>query len=119
MNYYLGIDVGTGSARAGLFDVNGRLHGHHTEAIQLWRPEADFVEQSSEDIWAAVCSCTQRVVSDAGIETSAILGIGFDATCSLVLLDASGAPVSVDPDGEDSRISLSGWITVPWRKPNL
>lgn len=27
-------------------------------------------------------------------------GIGFDATCSLVVLDAAGGPVSVSPDGE-------------------
>lgn len=103
MKYYLGIDVGTGSARVGLFDINGCLLAHHVEAIQMWRPQADFVEQSSDDIWNAICTCTVAVLSESKIDPAAIGGIGFDATCSLVLVDAAGAPVSVDPDGEDAK----------------
>jgi FGGY-family pentulose kinase len=32
-----------------------------------------------------------------------IRGIGFDATCSLAVLDGAGAPVSVSPDGEPEQ----------------
>ena len=52
-NLFLGIDVGTGSARAGLFTADGRMLGSATHAIKLWKPQPDFVEQSSDDIWAA------------------------------------------------------------------
>lgn len=103
MKYYLGIDVGTGSARVGLFELGGRLLAHHAEPIEMWRPKADFVEQSSDDIWEAICRCSRAVLEVSKIDAQAIEGIGFDATCSLVLLDASGAPVSVDPEGEDAR----------------
>ncbi len=54
MTVFLGIDVGTGSARAGVFDERGRLLGRASEPIEIYRPAEDFVEQSSEDIWRAV-----------------------------------------------------------------
>ena len=50
---YLGIDVGTGSVRVGGFDANGKLRGKGEHPIKIWRPRADYVEQSSEDIWRA------------------------------------------------------------------
>jgi ribulose kinase len=37
---YLGIDVGTGSARAALFDAQGSAHGFGVHEIKVWRPEA-------------------------------------------------------------------------------
>ena len=50
---YIGIDVGTGSARAGVFDASGKMLGQNSQPIKMWKPQADFVEQSSDDIWAA------------------------------------------------------------------
>lgn len=100
---YLGIDVGTGSARAGLFDASGKMLTAAASEIQIWRPQADFVEQSSEDIWRAVCDAVRRTLTDAGAVAGRIRGIGFDATCSLVLLDADDRPVSVSPTGDDQQ----------------
>ena len=51
--FYVGVDVGTGSARAGVFDERGKRVGMASKAIQMWKPQPDFVEQSSDDIWAA------------------------------------------------------------------
>jgi D-ribulokinase len=48
--YFIGVDVGTGSARAGVFDSKGVQKGSASAAIQMWKPAPDFVEQSSEDI---------------------------------------------------------------------
>ncbi|MBK1877649.1 FGGY-family carbohydrate kinase [Pelagicoccus mobilis] len=103
MEYFIGIDVGTGSARAGVFDRKGKLLAHHTEAITMWKPQADFVEQSSDNIWDSISQCVRRVMSDSGVAASDVRGIGFDATCSLVLVDAQGQPVSVSPSGEDAQ----------------
>lgn len=103
MSYYVGIDVGTGSARAGLFDEAGKRIAHHTEAIRMWKPRPDFVEQSSEDIWRCVTTCVKVVLEASGVAAQDVRGVGFDATCSLVLVDADGLPVSVSPTGEDGR----------------
>ena len=56
---FVGVDVGTGSARIGLFTEKGRRLGVARRDITTWTnpgfPEGSF-EQSTEDIWRAVCS---------------------------------------------------------------
>ena len=51
--FYLGVDVGTGSARAGIFDAKGRRVGLGKADIVVFKPKVDFYEHSPEDIWAA------------------------------------------------------------------
>jgi len=102
-SFYLGVDVGTGSVRAALFDAHGVMAASAVEPIQLWKPAPDFVEQSSENIWAMVCVCVKRCLKDAKVSPESIRGIGFDATCSLVALDAQNKPVTVSPSGRDEQ----------------
>ena len=101
--FFLGVDVGTGSARAGVFDETGRLHGAASQAIQLFRPQEDFVEQSSDDIWRACGAAITGALRQAGLGGDRIAGLAFDATCSLVLLDADDAPVTVSPSGRTEQ----------------
>lgn len=101
--FYLGIDVGTGSARAGIFDGKGKMLGAGTQAIRTFRPAEDFVEQSSDDIWSACGLAVRAALSQAGVGGETIVGIGFDATCSLVALDEGDRPVTVSPTGDDAQ----------------
>jgi FGGY-family pentulose kinase len=96
---FLGIDVGTGSARAGLFTAQGRMVGSAAHPIRMWQPRNDFVEQSSDDIWKACGIAIRAALRQAGAKPEAVGGIGFDATCSLVALDAKDKPVSLSPTG--------------------
>jgi D-ribulokinase len=97
---YIGIDVGTGSARAGVFNSRGKRLGMAVRDIKAWRPQPDFVEQSSDDIWAMVCECVAEAMAGAKAEAVHVKGLGFDATCSLVALDAEDKPVTLTPGGE-------------------
>jgi FGGY-family pentulose kinase len=101
--FYLGIDVGTGSVRAGIFDSSGKRRGMGAHPIQLFRPREDFVEQSSDDIWAAAGIAVREALAEAGITGASIAGLGFDATCSLVVLGEGDAPVTVSPTGDDAQ----------------
>ncbi len=100
---YLGIDVGTGSARAGVFDARGIRLGMAQHPIQLWKSGSDVVEQSSEDIWRACCYAVRQALDEAGAASTDVQGIGFDATCSLVVVDGQGTPVTVSPSGRNRR----------------
>lgn len=100
---FLGVDVGTGSARAGLFDPNGRMLASASRTICLWKPQPDFVEQSSDNIWSACCHAVRETLKLAGEIAGQVRGIGFDATCSLVALDARDRPVSLSLTGRNEQ----------------
>ncbi len=102
-SYYIGVDVGTGSARAGIFDITGRMAGQASREIEMYRPQANFVEQSSDNIWQAVCQAVRDAINQSNINPVQIKGLGFDATCSLVVLDKDGQPLTVSPSGRDEQ----------------
>ena len=104
----MAVDVGTGSARAGVFDASGELLGRAEHAIAMQRPAADHAEHDGEDIWRAVGTAARAARAEAGLDAEAIAGIGFDATCSLVALDGEDRPVSVSTTGEDR------WNVIVW-----
>jgi len=101
--YFIGVDVGTASARAGVFDGGGTMLASAVEPIGLFLEPGDRAEQSSADIWRAVCTVVRRAVGDAGVPAPSIAGIGFDATCSLVVLGPGGAPLCISDTGAAER----------------
>jgi FGGY-family pentulose kinase len=102
-DFFIGCDVGTGSVRAGLFTENGTMLLSKSHPIKMWRPQPDFVQQSSEDIWNACCICIKALIQETGVSADEVKGIGFDATCSLVVLGKDDEPLSVGPDGSDNQ----------------
>jgi len=101
--YFIGIDVGTGSARAGIFDEHGNMAAEASHFIKMWKPETDFVQQSSEDIWKACCTSVREAMSKSGIKPNDVKGVGIDATCSLVVLGENEQQLSVSPDGDPDQ----------------
>jgi FGGY-family pentulose kinase len=106
--YLVAVDVGTGSARAGVFDRRGHSLGRSSVPIAMKVSGSRFAEHDSEDIWSAVCRAVKGARDEAGIAPADIAAIGFDATCSLVVRDADGRPLPVAQSGE------SGWDTIAW-----
>lgn len=106
-SYVLGIDVGTGSARAGVFTTNGQMVGTDKCAISIYREGGTVVEQSSEDIWNAVINSVRGALKASGVKAEHVRGIGFDATCSLVVLGENGIPLPVgDPNHPERNIMV-------------
>jgi FGGY-family pentulose kinase len=77
--------------------------GSGTRAIETWRPQPNFVEQSFADIWRACGAAVRAALAEARVGPGRIGGVGFDATCSLVVLDADDRPVTVSPTGRDEQ----------------
>lgn len=107
--HFIGVDVGTGSARAGVFDGRGTMLASAQRDIRLWRDAGSVVEQSSTDIWQAVCASVREAVASAGITPDTVAGMGFDATCSLVVLGSNGTPLPVGPSNDPNR-NIMVWM---------
>jgi FGGY-family pentulose kinase len=104
----LAVDVGSTSARAGAFDRDGRMLASATWPFDINRPAADHCEHDAAQIWEAVAIAVRATLAEAELDPRSVAGIAFDATCSLVMLDADGRPVSVSQDGADR------WNVVMW-----
>ena len=102
-DHFLGVDVGTGSARAGVFDERGNLVASAKSDIAVWREPGDIVEQSGNDIWQAVCESVRNAVRQSEVAPASIAGIGFDATCSLVVIGQQGQALPVSNSGNHER----------------
>ena len=100
---FIGVDVGTTSARAGIFRADGRLIATARRPLAIWQEAGDVVEQSSADIWEACTGAVRAVLQETGLSPSLIKGVGFDATCSLAVLDRAGNPISVSMSGDPQR----------------
>jgi D-ribulokinase len=100
---FIGVDVGTSSARAGVFDEKGTLLATARHPIAVWHEASNVVEQSSSEIWAACAASARAAMAETALPPSAVKGIGFDATCSLVVLDAAANPLTVSTSGDERR----------------
>ncbi|KAF3406962.1 putative sugar kinase [Talaromyces pinophilus] len=111
MDYYIGIDVGTGSARACIINDKGDIVGLASENIGLWQPQQSYYEQSTSDIWRCICISVQRAISQHNINPEFVRGIGFDATCSLAVFSTdTDEPVSVTGPNFDTDRNVILWL---------
>ena len=102
MAYYIGVDVGTGSARASLIKADGTVAASATKETITYRDTEDhrIFEQSTNNIWDSISSCIRTCLKESGIPPEQVKGIGFDATCSLAVSDENGQPVVVTKGNE-------------------
>jgi FGGY-family pentulose kinase len=102
------VDVGSTSARAGVFDAGGIRLARAEHDFSTAHPLPDHAEHQSEEIWHAVCAAVRAALAQADVAPASVAGLAFDATCSLAMFDAAGQPVSVSTTGVDS------WNVVMW-----
>lgn len=101
--FVIGVDVGTGSARAGVFDLRGHMLASAKQDITVFQAHGSVAEQSSTEIWRAVCLVVQDALALSKVKPAQVVGIGFDATCSLVVLGPGGVSLPVGPSEDPNR----------------
>jgi ribulokinase len=94
MAYLLGVDGGTESIRAIVFDLEGRPKGSHASEYQTQFPKPGWAEQHPEDWWRAMGQAARGALAAAGIAPDQLIAMAVDTTCcSVVALDADGTPL--------------------------
>jgi len=77
MRYILALDEGTTSARAALYDAEGRRVAMESEPIEPRYPQPGWVEQDPEQIWQAQLVAVRRVLETSRVAASEIAAIGI------------------------------------------
>ena len=94
MSYVIGVDGGTESIRAFVFDLDGRPKGSYAAQYDTRFPEPSWAEQDPDDWWQAMGVAVHGAVAAARVSTSEILALSVDTTCcSVVVLNERGAPL--------------------------
>lgn len=94
MAYFLGIDGGTESIRAIVFDLDGRPRGSHAAPYPTDFPKPSWAEQNPEDWWRCLGLAVRGALQAAGIAGHEIEALAVDTTCcSVVALDQDGTPL--------------------------
>jgi FGGY-family pentulose kinase len=92
--FVIGIDAGTESFRAGVFDQAGRCLGFGVSPNRTLHRHPGWAEQSPRDWDVALVECIQKALAAARVSPSDIRGIGVDGTsCTVVFLDKRGEPL--------------------------
>ncbi len=110
-SYYIGVDVGTGSARAAIVDNNGEIISMAEKPIDHHELIHDYITQSTTQIWNSISYCCQKIIKESKVDINLIKGIGFDATCSLTVInEKNDKPVAVGPDFQDNDQNIILWM---------
>lgn len=96
MRYILSLDEGTTSARAALYDAEGRRMGVESSPLHTHYPQPGWVEQDPHEIWNAQLAAARRLLESCRVTASAIAAIGItnQRETTIVWERSSGRPVA-------------------------
>jgi len=94
-NYFMGVDIGTSSVRAVLFDIDGRQIHLESVGCTIDASSEGYAELDPDEIVGSMISVIRRCVGNSGVASSSITGIGLSCHMhSLMAVDAHGRPLT-------------------------
>lgn len=92
--YVLGIDAGTESIRAAIFDLNGNCIGFGTGSYFTFHKHPGWAEQNPRDWESALVKAIREAIQKSGVNPKNIRGVGVDGTsCTVLFLGRDGKPL--------------------------
>jgi FGGY-family pentulose kinase len=131
---FLGLDVGTQSVRAALYDPAGSCRAFATAPLETFHPQPAWAEQDANQWWQAARAAVTGAVARAGAAADEIKGIGLDCTaCTVLPCAADGTPLrrallwmdqrsfreaeEISATGDASLRYVSGVVSPEWMLP--
>jgi gluconokinase len=93
--YMIGIDIGTTSTKAVLFEENGRVVSKADQGYPLYAPQPSIAEQDPEEIFRAVLKTLREVVRQGQVRAEQVMFVSFSSAMhSVIAVDAAGKPLT-------------------------
>ncbi|EIM06252.1 gluconate kinase [Planococcus antarcticus DSM 14505] len=105
-SYYLGVDIGTTSTKAVLFNKSGEVIAGDTVLYALETPSPLIAEQDPEEIFRAVLTSVRKTIRKSDIDTQQLKLVSFSSAMhSLIAVDAVGNLLTQSITWADTRSS--------------
>ncbi len=117
--YVLGIDVGTQSLRARVFDLAGFPVASAERPLTTTYRHPGWAEQRPEEWWHALVEVVGRCLADGDLEPDEIAGLSVDGSCSNAPVDTTGAPLGPAILWMDLRAHAEAARVTATRHPTL
>lgn len=90
----VGVDIGTGSAKAVVFDPVDGLLGRGSASYDTSYPHDGWAEHNPNDWWAGACKAIHDALDAAGSKGADVTALSFSAMGgATVFVDGDGAPI--------------------------
>lgn len=94
ISYMIGVDIGTTSTKAVLFEENGKILASANEGYPLYTPSPNVAEQDPEEIFEAVIYTVRQIMRKSRVAPEQILLVSFStAMHSVIPIDHDGKPL--------------------------
>ncbi|GGM37462.1 gluconate kinase [Paraliobacillus quinghaiensis] len=108
--YLLGVDIGTTSTKAVLFNRSGKIECQHAVEYPLHTPVPGAAEQDPDEIVKAVKTSIRETIKNSKINNEELMFISFSAAMhSLIAVDKEAKPLTNSITWADQR-------SEPWAK---
>jgi ribulokinase len=115
-DFLLGIDYGTGGAKACIIDPEGEVLGFTFEEYPFIHEHPGWSEHDPDLYWEIACRLIQGALDEAGINPKEIRGIALSSALpSMVMVDAEHKPIHRAYNLMDRRATQE----VEWLKANI
>ncbi|MTH53065.1 gluconokinase [Bacillus mangrovi] len=102
--YMMGVDIGTTSTKAVLFDEKGTVLSKHNAGYPLYTDAPGEAEQDPEEIYLAAVEAIQKTMAAARVSGEQIRFVSFSSAMhSLIAVDSSGRPLTRSITWADQR----------------
>ncbi|MBP3949858.1 gluconokinase [Bacillus suaedae] len=103
-NYVIGLDIGTTSAKAVLFERNGLVVAENENAYPVYHPNPSWVEQDPYEIEQAAIAAISGTIEKSGINKNEIICVGISSAMhSLICMNNQHEPISPSITWADGR----------------
>jgi xylulokinase len=99
MSLLIGLDIGTTSVKAGVFEASGRQLAAAGEEYRISHPAPDRAEIDAETYWQATVGAIRRALADASLDASLAAGAGAARVAAIAVSSQGETVIPVDVNG--------------------